>query len=369
MLVFVNCLSSAHADSTVTLTIKYTNDTMPTTVLSVDNNAKYTLSQSYSWVRDQTSRYNLQAYSIDNGPHVDIPRVARGNFTLDVLTDSNHKIVFMTTIQYPIETIGTSQVSFMPLSPTNDNWFDINSDELVSVPYVIQSDAKNTREQLKGWSYDGEDYGQIKRSESGFYNTLPIHMSGSHSINFIYATQYYLNLVSEYGHITGSGWYDSNTNVTISSSSGDDFPVRHVFSGWNGPVLDSHKMTTNILMEGPETIAANWTVDYTPVILMGVIAIAASGIILYLKRRTSPRKQVLSQKPESPPNITKIESTIDVQSEPSVNIITDDVYSKEIDAYVMGKSIERLGMFKASNVLSKERHDRLKAKVTDSTPD
>jgi hypothetical protein len=368
-LVFVNCLPSAHADSTVTLTVKYANDTIPTTVLSVNNNAKYTLSQSYSWVKDQTSRYNLQAYSIDNGPHVDIPRVARGNFTLDVPTDSNHEIVFITTIQYPIETIGTSQVSFMPLSPTNDNWFDINSDELVSVPYVIQSDAKDTREQLKGWSYDGEDYSQIKRSEFGFYNTLPIRMSGSHSINFIYATQYYLNLVSEYGHITGSGWYDSNTNATISSSSGDDFPVRHVFSGWNGPVLDSHKQTTNVLMEGPEIVVANWTIDYTPVILMGVIVIAASGIILYLKRRTSPHKQVLSKKPESSQNIIRLESTIDVQSEPSVNTITDNVYSKEIDAYVIGKSIERLEMFETSGVLSKERHDKLKTKVTDGTSD
>jgi hypothetical protein len=277
----------------------------------------------------------------------------------------------MTTIQYPIETIGTSQVSFTPLSPTNDNWFDINSDELVSVPYVIQSDAKNTREQLKGWSYDGEDYGQIKRSESGSYNTSTIHMSGSHSINFIYATQYYLNLVSEYDHVTGSGWYDSNTNATMSSSSGDDFPVRHVFSGWNGPVLDPHKQTTNVLMEGPVIITANWTVDYTPVILMGVIAIAASGIILYQKRRTSSssHKQVLPPKPESSQDIASIESIINVQSEPSVNTLTDYVYSKEIDAYVIEKSMERLGMFETSGVLSRERHNRLKTKVADALSD
>lgn len=367
---FVNyVIPLVHATSTVTMTIKYANGTLPTTVLSVNNDGKYTLSQSYSWVRDQTSRYNLQAYSIDNGPYVNIQRVARGNFTLDVPTDSNREIVFMATVQYPIEVVNTNQISFMPSSPTNDNWFDINSDERISVPYVIPLDEKNTREQLKGWSYDGEDAQQIPRSESGYFSTPQIHISNNHSVNFIYATQYYLDLVSEYGHATGSGWYDSGTTATISSSSSDDFPVRHAFSGWNGQVLDLHKQTTGILMGSPAIVTANWTVDYTPVMLMGVVAIGAGGVILYKKRRTISSKQILSTKPEISPDIAKVESTIDVQPAVSTSLITDDVYSKEIDAYVVEKSMERLGMFETSGILSKEKHDRLKEKMADGQSD
>lgn len=358
----------AHADSTVRLTIKYANDTLPTSVLSVNNDGKYTLSQPYSWVRDQTSRYNLEAYSVDNGPYVNIPRVARGNFTLDVPTDSNHEIVFMATTQYPIEIVGTDQVSFAPSSPTNDNWFDVNSDERISVPYVMPSDEKNTREQLKGWSYDGEDSKQIQRSESGLFSTPQILISNSHSVNFMYATQYYLDLVSEYGHATGSGWYDSGTTATLSSSPNDDFPVRHVFSGWNGQVLDPHKQTTSILMESPTIVTANWTVDYTPVVLMGAAAIGAGGIILYKKRRTMPSVQIMPAQPETL-DIEKVEPSTNVQSTAPAGLVTDDTYSKEIDACIVEKSMERLGVFETSGILSKERHDRLKPKMSDGAAD
>jgi hypothetical protein len=353
--VFVNyVMPLVHADSAVTLTIKYANNTLPTSVLSVNSDSKYTLSQSYSWVRDQTSRYNLQAYSIDNGPYVSIPRVERGNFTLDVPTDSNHEIVFMATVQYPIEIVGTDQVLFAPPSPTNDNWFDINSDERVSVPYVIPIDENNVRNQLKGWSYDGEDTQQIPRLASGSFSTSQIHMSNSHSVNFVYSAQYYLNLISEYGHATGSGWYDSGTTATISSVSNNDFLIRHVFSEWSGQVLDLHKQTTSVLMSGPVTVTANWTVDYTSLVLIGTVVIGIGGVILYKKRRTGLSPETLSTKPEILPDIVKVESPIDVQPMVSTSLMTDDVYSKEIDAYVVEKSMERLGVFESSGILSKE---------------
>lgn len=356
----------AHADSIVRLTIKYANDTLPTSVLSVNNDGKYTLSQPYSWVRDQTSRYNLEAYSVDNGPYVNIPRVARGNFTLDVPTDSSHEIVFMATTQYPIEIVGTDQVSFAPSSPTSDNWFDVNSDEQISVPYVMPSDEKDTREQLKGWSYDGEDLQQIQRSESGLFSTPQIRISNSHSVNFTYATQYYLDLVSEYGHATGSGWYDSGTAATLSSSPGDDFPVRHVFSGWNGQVLDPHKQTTGILMKSPATVTVNWAVDYTPLMLIGAAAIGAGSIILYKRRAKMPPTQTMPAQPETL-DIAKVGSVIEVQSGVPAGLVADNVYSKEIDAYIVEKSMGCLGAFEASGILSKERHDRLKPKMSDGT--
>lgn len=368
----VNCMQIAYADSSVTLTIKYANDTMPITVLSASKSMPYTLSQPYSWVKDQTSRYNLQAYSIDNGPYVDIPRVARGNFTIDIPTDSNHEIDFKTTIQYPIEIVGVDQVLFAPVSPTNDNWFDVNSDEKISVPHVIPLDVQNTREQLKGWSYDGEDSNQIQRSESGYFNTPLIHMSNSHSVNFIYTTQYYLNLVSEYGHVTGSGWYDSGTTATVSSNSNDDFPIRHVFSGWNGQVLDSNKQTTSIIMGEPAIITANWADDYTPVILMGVVVIAAigtSGIILHKKRTRNSTRQIVSVPHENLQNTTRLEPSAEVRPEPSVNVVTDDVYSKEIDAYILEKSIKLLEMYQTSGILSTERCVNLKEKIHDGQSD
>lgn len=363
-------VKQAIADSTVTLTIKYANDTSKSTLISVNNGEKYTLSEEYSWVRDQTSRYNLQAYSIDNEPYVNIPRVARGNFTLDMPTEFNHEIVFLSAVQYPIEIVGTDSVLFVPPSPTNDNWFDINSDEQISVPYVIQLDEKNTRQQLKGWSYDGEDAKQIERLESGTFNTPQIHMSNSHSVNFVYVTQYYLNLISEYGRIIGEGWYDTGTTVTISSSPDNDFPIRHVFSGWNGPVLDPSKQTTSIMMGSPMVVTANWTVDYIPMILLGALAAGAGFIILYKKRGTRQSKEALPTKPENFTEPAKTESkTVDMVSPPMSNKVSDDAYSKEIEGYILQKSLASLELFETSGILSKEKNAKLKEKMAESESD
>lgn len=363
-------VKQVHADSTVTLTIKYANDTSKSTMISVNHGEKYALSEEYSWVRDQTSRYNLQAYSIDNGPYVNIPRVARGNFTLDMPTESNHEIVFLSVVQYPIEIIGTGSVLFVPPSPTNDNWFDVNSDEQISVPYVVQSDEKNTRVQLKGWSYDGEDTKQIERLESGTFNTQQIHMSNSHSVNFVYVTQYYLNLVSEYDRITGSGWYDSGTTVIIYSNSDNGFPARHVFSGWNGPVLDPNKQTTSVLMGGPMTVTANWTVDYTPVILLAALVVGAGFIILYKKHRVRSSKEALPTKPANFIEPAKTESkTADVVSDTMSNRISDDAYSKEIEGYILQKSMASLELFETTGILSKEKNAKLKEKMAERESD
>jgi hypothetical protein len=363
-------IKQAHADSTISLTIKYANDTSQSNIINISSGEKYALSQEYSWVRDQTSRYNLEAYSIDNGPYVNIPRVARGNFTLDVPTDSNHEITFLTAIQYPIEIVGVDSVSFLPASPTNDNWFDINSDEQISVPYVIQSDDKNTREQLKGWSYDGEDTLQIQRLESGVFTTPQIHVSNSHSINFVYVTQYYLSLNSEYGHVTGAGWYDSGTTAVLSSISNDDFPARHVFSGWNGPVLNQSKPTTSLVMGGPITITANWTVDYTPMTILGALVVGIGSAILYKKRRTRSSQEIAATIPEVSPESAKIESmSVEKPTPVSANRISDDVYSKEIDDYIVQKSMERLELFETSGVISKEKIAKIKENIAKSESD
>ncbi len=356
-----DCIKQAYADSTVNLTIKFANETFQSNIINIGNGEKYTLSQEYSWVRDQTSRYNLQAYSIDNGPYVNIPRVARGNFTLDVPTDSNHEVTFLAAIQYPIEIVGIDSVSFTPPSPTNDNWFDINSDEQISVPYVIQSDDKNTREQLKGWSYDGEDAQQIQRLESGVFTTPQIHVSSSHSINFVYSTQYYLNLISEYGHVTGTGWYDSGTNATLSSISSDDFPIRHVFSGWNGQVLDQSKPITSVVMGGPMTITANWTVDYTPMAILGALVVGgvAGFAILYKKRRTKSSQETLFTRPMVSESAKAETAPVEDHSTVSARV-SDNAYSKEIDDYVIQKSIDSLDLFEALGVLSKEKIAKIK---------
>ena len=103
----------------------------------------------------------MVSYSIDSKEFVPISRLSRGTFTLDIPTDLPHSIVFLAVTQYPISVEGTDVFSFLPESPTNDNWFDAESEVSITVtppkegliPYelegwegpVIKSDANSAQ--------------------------------------------------------------------------------------------------------------------------------------------------------------------------------------------------------------------------------
>ncbi len=271
----------------ITITISYTNDTSMTHTILVNSNQKYTVSQEYSWTNDNFTRFNLQGYHIDNGPFIPIQRASDGNFTLDILTDSNHSIVFLAKPQFEIITSDTDKISFSPPSPTNDTWFDADSDVQVIALYVLQSDQENTRQQLTGWSLDSPDINVISRQESGIFKSHFIHMSSMHKIDLEYMTQYYIKVISNFGRALGTGWYDSGTIADISIMPSDDVLVKHVFTGWQGQVIGSgNQESVQVFVDSPKTIVANWFVDYTNVSIISISVIAVVvGLVIYQKRR------------------------------------------------------------------------------------
>src|ERR1700687_2679173 len=167
------------SQSKIKITVSYTNNTSSTYTILVNSNQKYTISQEYSWANDNFTRFNLQGYSIDNNPFVLIQRASDGNFTLDVTTDSNHSIVFLAKPQFKITSSETTKINFFPPSPTNDNWFDSDSDIQIIALYVLQSNQDDTRQQLNGWSLDSPDINIISRQESGTFKSHTIHMSST----------------------------------------------------------------------------------------------------------------------------------------------------------------------------------------------
>ncbi len=131
-----------------TLQVSFVDNTALSYEIELDSNEIYTLSQKYSWVRDQNSRYNLVSYSLDDQDFSNISRQSRGNFILDIPADSSHTVVFSAVTQYPVSIQGVNEYSFSPKSPTNDNWFDAKSEikilDITSnneglVPYEIAS--------------------------------------------------------------------------------------------------------------------------------------------------------------------------------------------------------------------------------------
>jgi hypothetical protein len=270
------------------ITVSYANNTSNTYTIHVNINQKYTISQEHSWTINNVTRFNLQGYSLDNSPFVPIQRSSDGNFTLDIFTDSDHSLVFLAKPQFKIITSDTSRINFSPSSPTNDNWFDSDSDIQVIAPYVIQSVQEDTRQQLLGWSLDSPDIDIISRQESGTFKSHIIHMSSEHKIDLKYATQYYVKVISNFGRALGSGWYDSGTIADVSVMPSDDIIVKHVFTGWQGQIIGSQlQESVGVLVDSPKTIVANWFVDYTNISTLGIFAIAVIVLsLIYLRRRT-----------------------------------------------------------------------------------
>jgi len=114
-LIFVVGISQSEialAQSQNMLSVSFENDVAPSYDVSLNPNERYILGQSYSWVRDQTSRYNLVSYSIDGSESIPIPRIARGDFTLDISTGLSHSVVFRAVPQFPIEVTGAEVFFF-----------------------------------------------------------------------------------------------------------------------------------------------------------------------------------------------------------------------------------------------------------------
>lgn len=272
------------------ITVSYAGDASGSHTVFATMQHNYTLSQTYSWTDSAPGRFSLTAYQMDNGPTVPIARLGNGNFTLNIPVDSDHHVIFYARQQFEITSVETN-MTFIPISPTGDNWFDKDSDVQIIMPYVMQS-GDQSRRQLFGWSLDNSDVTMIPRQESGFFRSSPIHMSENHEVSPAYKDQYHVSVISNFGRALGTGWYDSGTIADISVMPEDDTITRHVFLGWQGQVIgDAKQYSANIMVDSPKVLVANWFVDYTnlSIIFIAIIAIVVL-LVIYQKRKIPARK-------------------------------------------------------------------------------
>ncbi len=351
----------ANLESKNKLYVSYANNTAPGYEVSVSSDTKYTVSQSYSWVRDQTSRYNLVSYSIDEGKQIPIVRQARGNFTLDITMETLHAVVFVAVPQYPID-VSEFDVIFSPPSPTNDNWFDAYSEITVSAPNTKEIEKGKQRAQLTGWSIDGSDLRTIPRTESGMFTTPTIHMSSSHKLDFTYVTQYNLEIVSQYGTVTGGGWHDKESTATVSVKAPDEFLVRHIFSGWEGSKIKPNGQSATVLMDSPKIIVAAWTTDYGQLAVLGIIPAAVAGFVILRKRQRQTPSAI-----ETQPEVSPTEARQDTSAYTEAKQQFDENYTKEIDEYILQKSIEKLDSMHSRGLLDETRYAQIKERLEKET--
>jgi hypothetical protein len=161
----------------------------------------------------------------------------------------------------------------------------------ISLPEIVPID-EGARKAFSAWS-DGAQQA-----------TRTIIVGNDLTLTAEYLTQYKLEASSQYGSVTGVGWYFENTTVTISASPTSLLAdgilgylgVRHVFDHWTGACTSSESQCA-ILINGPKSAVAQWRDDFTvPMVAVTLIFI---GVILtaLLRRRKGgkrPSKDALS---------------------------------------------------------------------------
>jgi len=353
ILIMISLLGSSYSINFVSaqfsqqnkLSVSFENNVAPNYEVTFNPNEKYILTQSHSLIRDETSRYNLVSYSLDGSDPIQISRLARGDFTLDIPTDSSHSIVFMAVTQFPIAVEGADVFFFTPESPTRDNWFDADSNVSIVIPKVTEIEEDQIRRIISGWAIDKTELKVVLEDDSEFFNTPTIQMSNFHTVDITTKTQFKLDVLSEFGIPVGSDWYNAGSKVSVSVISPNEGLIRHVIDRWEGPNIEVSGKSAQLTITGPSVVRAFWTTDYSPLVVSIIIPVGiVVAFIVKRKKKAAASAELISEKREG--------EKFDAEN-----------YENEIIAHVKEKTLEKLGSMRDSNLITESKYSELKEMV------
>ena len=337
-------LAFAQFSNQNTIKVSFENNVAPSYDVPLVAGQTFTLTQNYSWVQDETSRYNLVSYTLD-GETVNISRAARGDFTLNIPTDSSHTVMFAAVLQYALSVEGTNNFSYLPSSPTQDNWFDAGTEVSVNVGKTIDIEDNRVRQEATGWSLDKLEFWIIEDDDSTSFTTTPITMDEHHSVDFLMTDQYKLNVLSDSGVTTGSGWYAQGTTVPIGVDAGINGLILNTLSEWEGADVQFDGNTAQVLIDGPVTVSAKLEKNYSLLIVVIVIPILVIGFVIRKKFKRTP---VIVEK--------TIEKTVEA---PQKNY--EDMYDEKLSVYLSEQIKSKLDEMHSSKIISDSKYSKLKA--------
>jgi len=244
----------------------YTLNVGPTLIITVPLNA--TIGNATAWVRVNGVLYNL------NGSHLRTSVVA-GLVTIEVepsvYTTNASRLTFTgwsdgsseNPRQMTIEadTFLTAILKMQYLLTINPNggtttqsgWFDANTTVTVTANALSNVAEQSSRMVFKNWS------GDVNSTST----SISVTMTRPINLNAYWKHQYYLNVISPAGVVSGSGWYDAGSSATISVESTvlTQNKTRQVFTGWAGGAT-GQSTTETIVVNAPTVVQASWKIQY-----------------------------------------------------------------------------------------------------------
>jgi hypothetical protein len=192
--------------------------------------------------------------------------------------------------QYLLTVVFTpSQVAETPGMP-NSTWYEAGeSVKLGPVPQYVDV-SSTARLALISWNVDGA-------TQPGA--SMDVAMDGPHRVELLYRTQYYLEVKSDLGTTTGTGWYFTGEKADYGVTySGSEFPAKYTLADWR---ITSSSVTktvgpneTELIMDHPYSAEAEWKADYTPMwsltlVIVSVVIVIVAVVVIAVKRPESLR--------------------------------------------------------------------------------
>jgi hypothetical protein len=200
--------------------------------------------------------------------------------TMSAETQGGKELTAQLKVQTPLGTKTQTTKPGIPASYKDARWGEYE----ISAPEHISS--TNTAYDFLGWS------------DGSIVNPRTWNVIEDTQMKAVYKAKYLLQISDENGMATGAGYYDEGTNAVLAmpqTSIGGQLIDKN-FAGWSGDIKSS-SATTNILMDTPKVVKAEWADSYLKIALI-VGAVAAGGFAYYWKI-FKPKKR-LEEKQRAP---------------------------------------------------------------------
>ena len=247
--------------------------------------------------------------------------------------------------------MGQMIFSFLPSSPTNDNWFDGGTQVSVNVQKTTEIEPNKVRQEITGWSLDKAEFWEIENDDSTSFTTPPIVLDEYHQVDFFTTYQYKLNVISDAGETTGSGWYEQGITVPIDIDAGGDGLILNSVSGWDGADVNYDGNIAQVFIDGPVTVSAKVEKNYSLVVGVIIIPILIIGAIGYKKFKN--RIPAVEEKPVE----RIVEKVIERVDTPEKKY--EDGYDQKLSDYLSEQIKLKLDEMNSSEIISDSKYSKI----------
>ncbi len=180
-------------------------------------------------------------------------------------------------------------------------------------------------------------------------------MNEYHQIDFFNTFQYKLNVISNTGETTGSGWYEQGVTVPIGINAGGDGLVLNTLSEWEGTDVEYDGNTAQVFIDGPITVTAKVEKNYSLLIGVIVVPILIAGFVAAKKIKRRP--PVIEEKP-----VEKVVERIIEKSVEAPKKQYSDKYDEKISVYLSEQIKSKIEEMHSSGIISDSKYSKIKEK-------